>query len=424
MIYLFLLFSISCVENEVHPRKTSNNNNDEMKNPFILNHKLYKIKKDKKWGFCNKEGKIIINPIYLDVQEFSEGLVGAQNSGGKYGYIDDSGNILIEFKYDWVKGFKEGYAYVRHNKKAGYIDKKGNPLTNFIYKSGYSFSEGFACVIKYNDQYGVLDTDKYGFIDTTGSLIIPFIYSANHIIGTLDEPIDYGFKSGLVSVFDPEIQKYGYINKRNEMVISPQYDNVKPFFGNYAIAIMKTEEAYTFREGVIDKTGKWILEPKYYYRTRLQYINKELWITVNNGSKMAVLNEKGKPIIDFKYYNIGPFTEGLASAAASKAGYTKYKYMQGYIDMKGNIVIEPQFYDPGVFINGIAVCAVYDKPNDSFKYGYINKKGEFIIAPQYDYAYDFDANGIAMVQMGEDKYRPDWFGYINTSGEFIWQKDK
>lgn len=46
------------------------------------------------------------------------------------------------------------------------------------------------------------------------------------------------------------------------------------------------------------------------------------------------------------------------------------------------------------------------------KWGYINKRGEFVATPQFDWAYSF-SEGLARVKIG-DKY-----GYINTSLEYI-----
>ncbi|MEP6796092.1 MAG: WG repeat-containing protein [Saprospiraceae bacterium] len=40
-----------------------------------------------KWGFLNKEGKVVIKPVYDDVGLFSEGLV-AVNQKGLWGYIN------------------------------------------------------------------------------------------------------------------------------------------------------------------------------------------------------------------------------------------------------------------------------------------------------------------------------------------------
>jgi hypothetical protein len=50
------------------------------------------------------------------------------------------------------------------------------------------------------------------------------------------------------------------------------------------------------------------------------------------------------------------------------------------------------------------------------KYGYINERGEEVIAPRFDQAEDFAANGLARVKAG--RWNGKW-GYIDEQGEFV-----
>ncbi|EAK1349894.1 WG repeat-containing protein, partial [Campylobacter coli] len=52
-----------------------------------------------KWGFIDKSGKIVIEPKFDGVGNFSEGLAGVELNG-KWGFIDKSGKIVIEPKFD------------------------------------------------------------------------------------------------------------------------------------------------------------------------------------------------------------------------------------------------------------------------------------------------------------------------------------
>ncbi len=47
-------------------------------------------------------------------------------------------------------------------------------------------------------------------------------------------------------------------------------------------------------------------------------------------------------------------------------------------------------------------------------YGYIDAKGEYVIEPQFVSAGDFDREGLALVQMNTGRW-----GYINEKGDFI-----
>ncbi|ECS1419287.1 WG repeat-containing protein, partial [Campylobacter coli] len=52
-----------------------------------------------KWGFIDKSGKIVIEPKFDSIWSFREGLVKV-GLNGKYGLIDKSGKIVIEPKFD------------------------------------------------------------------------------------------------------------------------------------------------------------------------------------------------------------------------------------------------------------------------------------------------------------------------------------
>ena len=53
----------------------------------------------------------IIDPQYEDAQNFS-GDYAAVKKNGKWGYIDETGKVVIDFKYDWAGLFSEGVAAV------------------------------------------------------------------------------------------------------------------------------------------------------------------------------------------------------------------------------------------------------------------------------------------------------------------------
>ena len=95
---------------------------------------------------------------------------------------------------------------------------------------------------------------------------------------------------------------------------------------------------------------------------------------------------------------IGDFSEGLASISTNQ-GY-------GFIDTKGNIVIEPTYAYASKFTNGIALV----KQNG--QYGYINTKGELIIDTIYEKA-DSVFNTLALVTKDGVKQ------YINKQGQTV-----
>ncbi len=60
------------------------------------------------WGYASPDKKIVITPAYEDAGFFSEGYA-AVKKGGKYGYINKTGKLVIPLKFFVAKPFRIGY---------------------------------------------------------------------------------------------------------------------------------------------------------------------------------------------------------------------------------------------------------------------------------------------------------------------------
>ncbi|MDB5013333.1 MAG: hypothetical protein JWQ25_1535 [Daejeonella sp.] len=163
------------------------------------------VKKGGKWGFMDINGKILIPCKYDDVQQISNGfsvvVFGGKPGeygklkGGKWGFIDKTGKPLTPLKYAYASSFRNGPAVVNtggildvydyaSRGKWGYIDKTGKEITLLKYDYASEFSEGLAIVniggTWTNDGMGsnVMKGGKFGFVDTKGKLVIPLQYEA------------------------------------------------------------------------------------------------------------------------------------------------------------------------------------------------------------------------------------------------------
>lgn len=169
--------------------------------------------------------------------------------GGKYGYIDSTGKVVINPQFDEASPFQSGLARVRTDKKTSFIDTTGKIVINPSYDFASVFSEGLAMVGNFKGSYQ--NKPKVGFINSTGKLVIPLQFD---ILG--DNGISE-FREGLSPVKIGE--KWGYINKTGEYVINPQFTFASPF--SEGLASIQITEFGNF--GYINKTGRIVIKPQF-----------------------------------------------------------------------------------------------------------------------------------------------------------------
>lgn len=117
---------------------------------------------DRKYGYVDREGILLIPYKYNKAYDFSEGLsmvVLTRNNIDYYGYIDMQGNEVITLKYEFGESFSEGLALVRQNGKFGFIDQNGKTIIDFKFNDADSFVAGRAKV-KIGDRSFYID--NYG----------------------------------------------------------------------------------------------------------------------------------------------------------------------------------------------------------------------------------------------------------------------
>ncbi len=283
------------------------------------------------FGFVDTTGKTIIPFNYSDVTAFSN-KVAIVKKAGKYGIIDTLGKEIepfnfnslkwtgflgriegkkeeyfrlqgyfnpngsrTEVKYHLIHEFNEGLAKVIDlQRKVGYINRKGQEVIPTIYNEGKSFSEGLVAV--------KLD-NKWGFIDSTGKLKIPFNYFDSDGKGY------YFFQEGIASVMT-NYNTWIYIDRNNKSITKAiNYEHYKPapFFKGFAPVISdwkdKTDAAHKKYKApiytIINKKGKPISNMNFSMAS-----NKTLTfnlLSVSQDSGWGFIDTTGKIIIPLEY---------------------------------------------------------------------------------------------------------------------------
>lgn len=157
---------------------------------------------------------------------------------------------------------------------------------------------------------------------------------------------------------------------------------------------------YTFKEnglyGFIDENGKVIVPPKYSFA---ENFSEGFAGAFKEDDRYVYVNAEGREVIQRDSCG-KKFHDGYALAWFDDEGFW------GFIDEKGNTVIEPQFdeeYTAGFREGLVDVCK-------NEKWGYIDKKGQVVIPFEYDWTYPF-SEGFAIVKQKRKKF------FIDRNGE-------
>lgn len=135
---------------------------DEIK--AVKNSDLFLISKDKKYGFVNAEGKIVIDMIYDGADVFSEGLAPVLKDG-KWGFINEKGEVVIDFQFvGRMKTFENGYATF-YQRTTSNNEKRPSSSSKsvFINKKGEMVGEPQVGDIKYFSKDKAIRFNGYGY---------------------------------------------------------------------------------------------------------------------------------------------------------------------------------------------------------------------------------------------------------------------
>lgn len=296
------------------------------------------------------------------------------------------------------------YPYEYQN-KYGFMDSIGKIVIPATFQSVSPFKEGLALVSR---------NDKYGYINKKGEVIIDFIYNGGNDFEQGRAVIERYERLGMIDrtgaiIFEPEFKElgniseglifgvkdslYGYYNTLGEQVIPERFTEAFSFANGKAKVEEKGLQAY------IDKSGKYIVHPAF---EEIEFLTDSLLI-YGNGDTYGLMKPSCQIVVPNKYEKIGQISEGLAIIV--------YNDLLGYINERGEEVIAPQFdlipnyMNKSQFKGGSAVVA----KNGS--YGVINTKGKDIIPLKNE--------GIGnWTELTAIKRKGKW-GFINRANQLV-----
>jgi len=353
-----------------------------------------------RYGLMDTTGNVICRPSfsqigvpYFDLK--SEPVPATK--GRKWGFINTKGEWVVRPQFEYAGYFHNGLAKVIVKGKTGYIRQDGTMAIEPRFEEGDDFFDTITVVRGYfQNKFQNL------YINTCGIILWEekFCFAW---------PFQDGVAEGSTCEFNEgDEQLWGAIDANGEYIFTPQFKSPPQFLNKNTVLAQKDS-----LWGIVSVDGHWIVPPKYNVGYRA-WAGDLAWVRAKSDEKWSLIGSNGKVVTAQKFDETDAFYEGLA---AVKIG-DRY----GFIDTTGTVVftLEPEYY-PLHFSDGLAL--VVQTVDSTDKWGYINKKGEWVIPPQFSDAGHF-YGGLAYVILSNDP-KDRRSGYINHRGQVVWQfKDK
>ena len=304
--------------------KISNTNNKKENSITAEDVNYYLLKDGSKYGVIDKEGNIILKPIYakIDIPNPEKDFFLCATEIGE----NENKYIAVNKEKQTLLGEFENIKAISVNELTSYVPYESDTL---IYK----------------------ENNLYGLIDFEGKKITKADYED---ITNLD------YKNGYLKV--KKEGKYGIITTKGKQIVKNEYDNITAdgYYNNESqykqagfILRIKTDNGYKF--GYANEKGNVLLETEYVEITRITEIedSKDVYLIVSYNGKYG-LYKNNKKILSTEYENI-QYDKGSNLLIIDKGN------AEGVCDLEGKTII-PIDYDI-VAIGGDYINTVKDNTN-------------------------------------------------------------
>lgn len=253
----------------------------------------------------------------------------------------------------------------------GYIDSKANIQIKPKFRDASAFVSGVAAV-------GVCESGKaikYGYIDKKGEYTVKPKFDEARDFHTIPNT---KIEVAIVGIGeDKASRKYGLIKKDGTYFTTPQFDYIEEYSNQSSSCEFTT--VYNKKDGkefygVLDSTGKLVVDTKYSYISISNYEVQSGFISININSLYGLYDIKRSKVVEPEYSYVLILEDGVKTFKRIDG-----KEMSG-VYLTNGVVVEPK-YDRLSSWNSEEI--LYETELNG-KYGLLGKNGTEVLEPIYD----------------------------------------
>ena len=364
---------------------------------------LIKIVENDKYGYIDADGTVITRAKYIYGTDYYKGHAIVRNENNLYGVLNSKGVLQIPFgNYYYIGLFGNRYIASKQTKeglKQALLDSNLDNKTSFKYDT-ISYAKNGIYLFTRGETMGVLNTEGkeiYSFkVDEIDNKNIDIE------ISTVPEDTPLSDRYAKVKVNDSStIINLGTGKK----VFKYTLDKIEVLDNN--VFYIKSESMNLNNIYIVVGDNKVKLKTSKYLRVRVDDINSDIAIGINNDSSVSYINLNNQEEINSNKNNTYSYGGGIVLEKKYDFSSNKEKY--NIIGAKGVLgTFDTYIPVTGEFSNGRLSVKV-----EREQLGFVNTKGKLISKTTYDTATDFNKYGYAIVSNN------GMYGVINSSGKEI-----
>ena len=294
---------------------------------------------------------------------FNDGLVPVRDENGRWGYINLSGGVAVNFKYSEAGAFNGGVAIVAEGEydedaekyeRYKIINNKDKCVNDKYY--AYLAEAGGDGLIIFKDDLG------FGIMNREGKIVVDANYD------DIEPFSDNGY--AIVTLNG----KKGVINKKGELVVAALYDDVEGLSyigsGDYYAFIAKTDKVYS--DDGLNETGDEDEGEEADAQSETQTGGEES----RTVTEYSLVNLSGR-VVSSGWLGIRQaFYKGdLLTVKQEIGGVDLY----GFITVSGRVTVVPTYTETGLFMNGLCAVKTRDELSGEYVWNYVDKNGNVVI---------------------------------------------